>query len=176
MKSMAVNWVSVDWPAAAGAAPEPPEAADARAWINAVLPAPVGPTTAIALTTFADLLSGMSATSLVSRSGSGRRQRQAPLLAYVGLSRPGEALFHERNRRNGATGEVNVVCGGRPPAMCESGGPQILAARFFSSSNTRPMNCQWFGLRGHLLREFRIGHRFAVHRAGRLGTAPDRLA
>src|SRR5258706_7817594 len=61
IKSMAVNCVSVDWPAAAGTAPDPPEAADARACVNAVLPAPVGPTTAIALTTFTDLLAGMSA-------------------------------------------------------------------------------------------------------------------
>src|SRR6185295_8174454 len=61
MKSIAVNAVSVDWPAAVGTAPDPPEAADARACANAVLPAPVGPTTAIALTTFADLLAGMSA-------------------------------------------------------------------------------------------------------------------
>src|SRR5690606_6335446 len=92
MKSMAVNCVSVDWPAAAGEIPAPPEAAEARAWINAVLPAPVGPTTAIALTTFADLLSGMAHTPLFPVFGLGRRQRQAPLLAYAGLSRPGSTV------------------------------------------------------------------------------------
>ncbi len=36
-----------------GIAPDPPEAAEARACVNAVLPAPVGPTTAIALTMLA---------------------------------------------------------------------------------------------------------------------------
>src|SRR5690606_40164376 len=92
MKSIAVNWVSVDWPAAAGEIPEPPEAAEARACINAVLPAPVGPTTAIALTTFADLLSGMAHTPLFPVFGLGRRQRRAPLLAYAGLSRPGSTV------------------------------------------------------------------------------------
>src|SRR6185436_5302184 len=84
MKSIAVKAVSVDWPAAVGTAPDPPEAADARACVNAVLPAPVGPTTAIALTTFADLLAGMSA----HLPWNGRRpalKRQAPLLAYVSL-------------------------------------------------------------------------------------------
>src|SRR6185503_19282428 len=101
MKSIAVNCVSVDWPAAFGTAPDPPEAAEARACVNAVLPAPVGPTTAIALTTFADLLSGMASPPLVPSLGRGGAQRQAPLLAYVtALSGPGGTVSRSETNRN----------------------------------------------------------------------------
>src|SRR5689334_65710 len=98
MKSIAVNAVSVDWPAAVGTAPDPPEAADARACANAVLPAPVGPTTAIALTTFADLLAGMSA----HLPWNGRRRCFKAAGAASGLYRPvqaGRSLFHGDNKR-----------------------------------------------------------------------------
>src|SRR5262245_18519874 len=122
MKSIAVNIVSVDWPAAVGTAPDPPEAADARACANAVLPAPVGPTTAIALTTFADLLAAMSAHLPWKRAApSAASKRRAPLLAYIGLSRPDAYCF---------TTASNVKRRTQAPP------------RFLSSSNTRPMNDQ----------------------------------
>jgi hypothetical protein len=88
--------VSVDWPAAAGTAPEPPEAADARAWINAVLPAPVGPTTAIALTMLLDLFADIALPPL----RWGGAQRRAPLLAYVRpCPRPVRHCFTNATRR-----------------------------------------------------------------------------
>src|SRR6185312_16849330 len=151
MKSIAVNAVSVDWPAAVGTAPDPPEAADARACANAVLPAPVGPTTAIALTTFADLLAGMSAHL--------PWKRAAPLLQSGGRrfwpmsACPGRSLTVSRQQR---------TCNGSATRSTPS---SALLAQFLKDAPEEgDAGRRAWNLRGQL----RIGHHVPFHASDRL--------